>query len=64
MVGVMKIMGSSFKRSHAWTAVISVLTLQQATVYLCLCQRHLNTHRKSGSVSCGVSVPFSWFLVA
>ena len=37
--------------------------LQQGTADLCLHQRILDTHRKSGSVSCGVTAPFSWVLV-
>ena len=37
--------------------------LQQATADPCLRQRLLDTHSKSGSVSCGVAAPFSWVLV-
>ena len=59
----MKITVLSFKRSRACTVVISAWTLRQATVYLCLLQRHLTRTGKSGSVSGGVSAPSSWFLV-
>ena len=38
-------------------------TLQQATADPCLGQRLLDTQGKSGSVSCGVTGPFSWILV-
>ena len=44
MMEVMKIMATSFKRSHAGTAVLVPPTLQQATVDLCLHQRLLDTH--------------------
>ena len=36
------------------------LTLQQASTDPCICWRLLDTHGKSGSVSCGVTAPFSW----
>ena len=39
------------------------LTMQQATVDLHLCQRLLDIHSKSGSVSCRETAPFSWVLV-
>ena len=39
------------------------LTSRQATVDARLCQRFLDTCRKSGSVSCGVTAPFSWVQV-
>ena len=60
MIGVMKIMETSFKRSLAHTVVFSAPTLQQT---------HASTGDsctpigKSGSVSCGVTAPFSWVLV-
>ena len=38
-------------------------TLQQVTANPHLHLRLLDTHRKSGSASCGVTAPFSWFLV-
>ena len=40
----MKIMVTSFKRSHACTATLSALTLQQVTADPCLCPRLLYTH--------------------
>ena len=43
---VMKLVATSFKRSHARTATLSVPTLQQATTNPCLCQRHQDTHRQ------------------
>ena len=39
------------------------LTLQQASADPRLHQRLLETHSKSGSISCGVAAPFSWVLV-
>ena len=60
MVGVRKIMGTSFRRSFACTVVFSAPTLQQATVNPRLLQRLLDTHRKSGSDLCAVFAPFSW----
>ena len=35
----------------------------KALLDLCLHWRILDTHRKSGSVSCGVTAPFPWVLV-
>ena len=35
----------------------------RALLDLCLHWRILDTHRKSGSVSCGVTAPFPWVLV-
>ena len=46
MVEVMKIMGTSFKRSHACTANSVPQTLQQAAAHLHLHWRLLDTHRK------------------
>ena len=46
MVEVMKLMRTSFKRSHACTATLSSPTLQQATANPHLCQRLLDTHRQ------------------
>ena len=40
-------MGTSFKRSHAGTATLMPLTLQQATADPRLCQRLLDTHRQA-----------------
>ena len=53
MVEVMKIMATSFKRSHACTAALSAPTLQQATNDPCLCRRLLDTHGQ-------VLVSLSW----
>ena len=47
---------------HALLHTVSP-TLQQATADPCFCQRFLNTLAKSGSVSCGITGPFSWVLV-
>ena len=44
MVEGMKIMGTSFKRSHAHNAALSALPLQQATSDPRLCWRLLDTH--------------------
>ena len=38
MMEVMKIMATSFKRSHAWTATLRPPTLQQATTNPCICR--------------------------
>ena len=46
MVEVMKIVATSFKRSHAHSATLSAPTLQQATADPCLCRRLLDTHRQ------------------
>ena len=46
IVEVMKVMVTSFKRSHACTAALSAPTLQQATADPHLCQRLLDTHRQ------------------
>ena len=44
MVEVMKIMSTSFRRSHAGTAALRAPNLQQASAYLRLHQRLLYTH--------------------
>ena len=63
MVEVMKIMVTSFK-SSMHTLLHSVpLTLQQAASDPCLHWRLWTLMGKSGSVSCGVTAPFSWVLV-
>ena len=46
MEEVMKIMDTSFRRSHACTATLRAPTLQQATANPCLCWRLLETHRQ------------------
>ena len=55
MVEVMKIMATSFKRSHACTSALSALTLQQATADPRLCRTLVG---KSDSVSWGRSSLF------
>ena len=42
----MKIMPTSFKRSHARTAILTAPTLKQATADPHLCWRRLDTHRQ------------------
>ena len=63
MVEVMKIMGTSFERSHAGTAALSApdpaAGYHQPTPPL---ETWILTG-KSGSVSHGVTAPFSWVLV-
>ena len=44
MMEIMKIMVTSFRRSHAGTATLSAPTLQQATANPLLCQRLVDTH--------------------
>ena len=44
MVEVMKIMVTSFKRSHAGTATLGGPDLQQVTADPCFCQRLLDTY--------------------
>ena len=60
MVEVMKIMATSFKKSHVCIATLgapsSAAGHHQPTP-------PLETPGKSGSVFCGVTVPFSWVLV-
>ena len=46
MVEIMKIMATSFKRSHAGTATVRTPALQQATANSGLCWRPLDTHRQ------------------
>ena len=65
MVEVMKIMATSFKKSPAHTAALSVpepasshcqsMPLPETPGHSLL--------GKSGSVSCGITAPFSWVLV-
>ena len=61
MVKIMKLMFTSFKRTHTYTAMFSS-TLQQATAGPHFCRRLLDSHRQV-SVSCGVTAPFSWVLM-
>ena len=63
LVEVMKIIATSFQRSHACTAILSAPTLLQDTAHPGLCWRLWTLKDKSGSVSCGVTAPFSWVLV-
>ena len=60
MVEVMKIMWTSFKRSHSCGATLSVPNPRAGP---CLCQRLLDTPRQVWVISCGVTAPFSWVLV-
>ena len=46
MVGIMKIIATSFKWSHARTATLSAPYPAPATAYLHLCQGLLDTHRQ------------------
>ena len=60
MVEVMKIMWTSFKRSHSCGATLSVPNPRAGP---CLCQRLLDTPSQVWVISCGVTAPFSWVLV-
>ena len=61
MVEVMKIMATSFKRSHACTTTLSAPTLQQATADPRLCRRLQRKHglgwSAQGSGALSVAVP-------
>ena len=60
MVEVMKIMVTSFKRSHAHIAALSALNPYSRPPSIHTSARDFWTLiGKSGSVTCGVSVPFS-----
>ena len=59
----MKIMATFSKRSPPHTTTPSALTLQQATADPRFHWDFWILMSKSGSVSCGVTVPFSWVLV-
>ena len=63
MVELMKIMVTSFKRSHQALLHSVAPTQQQASADSHLCQRLLDTHGQVWVVSCGVTAPFSWVLV-
>ena len=63
MVEVMKVMVTSLKRSHACTATVQAPTLQEATTDPHLRRRLPDTHRQIQTVSCGITLPFSWVLV-
>ena len=60
----MKVMVTSFKRSHACTATLSAPTLQQATIDPRLHGDLWTLTGMSGSASHGVTAPFSWVLCA
>ena len=60
MVEVMKIMETCFKRSHACTATLNVPSTAAGH---CQPTPLLETPGHSGSVSCGVTAPFSWDLM-
>ena len=62
MVQVMRIMVTSFKRSHAPSAELNAPNSAQANADLHLCQRLLTLTGKFGPISCGVTAPFSWVL--
>ena len=62
MVEVMKIMVTPFKRSHHALLHSVPPTLQQATTDPCLHLDSWTLTGKSGSISCGVTAPFSWVL--
>ena len=69
MVGVMKIMVISFKRSHACIATLSAPDTAAGHCQPTPLPTHTSIRAswtltgKSGSVSCGVTAPFSWVLV-
>ena len=58
LVEVMRIMGTSFRRSHACTAAVSGPPPAHAST-----GDSWTLVGKSGSVSCGVTAPFSWVLL-
>ena len=60
MIEVMKTMATSFQRSHDALLHSVPPTLQQATSNPRLCRDSWTLTGKSGSVSCGVTAPFSW----
>ena len=60
---MVEIMATSFKRSHHALLHSVPPTLQQATTDPCLHLDSWTLTGKSGSVSCGVTAPFSWVLV-
>ena len=60
----MKIMATSFKRPHACTATLSAPTLHRPPPTYVSTGDSWTLPGKSGSVSCGVTTPFSWVLVS
>ena len=63
MVEVIKIMGTSFKRSQAFTATLSAPNPAAGHRRPTPPLETPGLPGKSGSVSCGVTSPFSWVLV-
>ena len=63
MVEVMKIMATSFKRSHDALLHSTPAALQQPPLTQASAGGSWTLTAKSGSVSCGVTAPFSWVLV-
>ena len=59
----MKIMVTSLKRSHAWTATLNALNLVAGHHRPTPLPETLGHPGKSGTVSCGVTAPFSLVLV-
>ena len=60
MVDVMKIMSTSFRRSHAGTAALRAPNMQLTSAFT---RDYWTLTDKFGSVSCGVTAPFSLVLV-
>ena len=63
MVEVVKIMATSFKRSHACIATLSDPSCAAGHCWPTPLPETPGHSCKSGSVSCGVTAPFSWVLV-
>ena len=63
MVEIMKIMATSFQRSHAHTGTLSAPALQEATADPRLSGDSWTLTGNFGSVSCGITAPFSWVQV-
>ena len=63
MVEVMKMMATSFKRSHACTATLNAPNPAAGHHWSMPLLEMWTLLGKSGSVSCGVTAPFSWVLV-
>ena len=63
MVELMKIMVTSFKRSHACTVILSIPNPAAGHPQPTSLLETPGHSLKSGSVSCRVAAPFSWVLV-
>ena len=63
MVEVMKIMATSFKRSHACNATLNAPNPHRPSPTHSSARDSWTLTGKSGSVSCGVTAHFSWVLV-